>query len=173
MNKVHTDIVECLKQLERSEWLHWGEDLLADFLDKPCIYFLMQDKECVYIGKTKSLMKRLYEHRYGGGVKAQNYIKTFNNFAYVFCDVSIQDELEEILVSCFQPSLNIRKFDWKIRKISEYLGYSMGQFRNQYLKTGEHPGMNMAEAINILETGIDKYMKDFYKQRTEGFDECE
>lgn len=83
--------------------------------NKPCIYFLIKNKEIVYVGQTTNLFNRLGHHQ-------QKHINTttkvmhsqikksrtidFDSFSYIECDKNDLDRLEGFYIFALLPKLN-------------------------------------------------------------------
>lgn len=62
------------------------------------IYFLLKDKEIVYVGQSIDIDRRIKDHSYNG--------KDFDSFEYIECDKSDLTRLETLYIVKFQPMLN-------------------------------------------------------------------
>jgi len=66
----------------------------------PCIYFLFDKKEIVYIGQTMSMIPRIYGHTNKG----------FNSCRFIYCDNSERRRrYERMLINKIKPKYNGRK----------------------------------------------------------------
>jgi len=63
------------------------------------VYFLLQDDEVVYIGKSNDALRRLSQHR------AENQ-KTFNRVFMVRCQLVELDRLEALYIDKYRPKYN-------------------------------------------------------------------
>lgn len=63
------------------------------------IYFLLDENEIVYIGKTTDLRSRFIQH--------SKTNKVFNRYFYIFCDRDNLTKTEALLIRKFNPKYNI------------------------------------------------------------------
>ena len=73
---------------------------LADFSG---IYFLIKDKEIVYIGQSTCVFRRVYDHLWAK--------KIFDSFSYIQCEKKMLDKLESLYIHFYQPPENGRNHD--------------------------------------------------------------
>jgi hypothetical protein len=64
------------------------------------IYFLIKDKEIVYIGQSTCVFRRVYDHLWSK--------KIFDSFSYIQCEKKMLDKLESIYIHFYQPPENGR-----------------------------------------------------------------
>ena len=64
------------------------------------IYFLIKDKEIVYIGQSTCVFRRVYDHLWSK--------KIFDSFSYIQCEEKMLDKLESIYIHFYQPPENGR-----------------------------------------------------------------
>ena len=69
----------------------------------PCVYFLMRGRAVVYVGKTRSLYRRVEDHWYGNG---STPVKDFDSFSYIEVESEKQDFVEARFILLLQPSYN-------------------------------------------------------------------
>jgi excinuclease UvrABC nuclease subunit len=78
------------------------------------VYILVHRGVIVYIGKSKSMLGRIYAHRSMWGTKAKrrvDYLPKGILFDDVFirpCPVDLLDELEFEMINIYKPRLNIK-----------------------------------------------------------------
>ena len=63
---------------------------------KTAVYLLYNDNEVVYVGQTKSGLKRIMQHNN----------KIFNRYSFIECCVDDLDYFEDIYIMKFQPKYN-------------------------------------------------------------------
>jgi hypothetical protein len=63
------------------------------------IYFLIKDKEVVYVGQSTDVFHRMARHRRDS--------RDFDSFAYIECEKEKLDELEAAYITAFVPLLNL------------------------------------------------------------------
>lgn len=63
------------------------------------IYFLIKDKEVIYIGQSVDVFHRMARHRRDN--------RQFDSFAYLECEADRLDELECAYITAFVPFLNV------------------------------------------------------------------
>lgn len=63
------------------------------------VYFLIQDKEVVYIGQAIDIYRRIGQHQYDKN-------KQFNRYAFILCDKSELDIIETLYIHHFSPKYN-------------------------------------------------------------------
>jgi hypothetical protein len=61
------------------------------------VYFLIADREVVYVGQSVNVYSRIDEHAKG---------KKFDRYAYVPCPIEMLDKLESLYIHCLRPRLN-------------------------------------------------------------------
>jgi hypothetical protein len=61
------------------------------------VYFLIADREIVYVGQSVNVYSRIDEHAKG---------KDFDRYAYVPCPIEMLDKLESLYIHCLRPRLN-------------------------------------------------------------------
>jgi hypothetical protein len=150
LRTIHTTIDSALKSLQNKQLLHFDKNFLDDFYQRSCIYFLTIKKDkttrdIVYIGQTNCLAKRLFDHKV-------DEKKEFDSFSYYFVSNKILDEVEEILISVFQPKFNVNKrSSWLNKKIAEAIGENANITKLKY-NTGNFQ-LTLQEAIDIVESG--------------------
>ena len=71
---------------------------LADLVTVPCVYFLMDGEECVYVGKTVSLPSRIYDH-----IKSE---KKFESVYYLEISETEYEYIEGVIISSLKPKYN-------------------------------------------------------------------
>lgn len=81
---------------------HMGDVFFDDMFRRSAIYFLLNGKECVYIGQTKNLLPRIVQHWVG----RDGDRKVFDGFKYLFVDPSDINLIEKIYISTFIPKHN-------------------------------------------------------------------
>lgn len=62
------------------------------------IYFLIKDKEVIYVGQSLDVFHRMSRHRRDN--------REFDSFAYIECEPERLDELESAYITAFVPFLN-------------------------------------------------------------------
>lgn len=72
---------------------------LSNWIGLPCIYSLMNDKKCVYVGKTINLPCRLQHHLMDKG-------KVFDGIYYLQVSENDIDEIEKEIVYSIKPEQN-------------------------------------------------------------------
>jgi hypothetical protein len=60
------------------------------------VYFLVQDKEVVYVGQSVNVYSRISQHR----------DKKFDKYAFVPCEAQVLDKLESLYIHVLRPKLN-------------------------------------------------------------------
>ena len=90
----------------KDRWGYYDEFVIYDFdyLNKPCIYFLIQEDEygnkkrrkVVYVGQSKRGIKRIFEHKE----------KNFNTFSFIICNENELDFLEKEYIKKYEPQYN-------------------------------------------------------------------
>lgn len=72
-----------------------------------CIYFLYDEEELVYVGKSTRGICRVYEHV---------GLKQFTHYAFQYCDEEYMDELEQAYIAIYKPKYNlvipVKNHDW-------------------------------------------------------------
>lgn len=63
------------------------------------IYFLIKDKEVIYVGQSLDVFHRMARHRRDS--------REFDSFAYIECEKERLDELESQYIAAFVPPLNL------------------------------------------------------------------
>lgn len=61
------------------------------------VYFLFDDEELVYIGRSQDIAKRLDQHQHS---------KKFDHYSFIECDGDERDELEADLIRLHKPKYN-------------------------------------------------------------------
>ena len=64
----------------------------------PCVYFLYDGDELVYVGKSNHGVFRVYQHLGS---------KRFTHYAIQNCDVEYMDELEQAYIKLYRPKYNL------------------------------------------------------------------
>ena len=72
---------------------------LSNWIGLPCIYFLMNGKECVYVGKTINLPCRLQNHLKDKG-------KIFDGIYYLEVSENDINEIERDIINSIKPEQN-------------------------------------------------------------------
>ena len=144
--KLHESLLTAAIAIQKNEVEGLNSIFLTDFYSRPCIYFLQDSKnngEIVYIGKSKSLGARL-------GAHYKDSTKFFDSFGYIFVTHELLFEMEEILISVFQPKYNEQGNNWLIKKIAEYARVkNISHVKKNY---GLHSGnLSLEKVIDILE----------------------
>ncbi len=62
------------------------------------VYFLIKDKEVVYVGQSIDIYGRLSKHRADG--------RDFDSFAFIQCEKALLNDLESLYISAFVPFMN-------------------------------------------------------------------
>lgn len=75
-----------------------GEAMLYDAVTG--VYFLLQDDEIVYVGRSTDALRRLSQHRIEGA-------KTFNRVYLIQCAAVEMARLEEMYIDKFRPKYNL------------------------------------------------------------------
>lgn len=63
------------------------------------IYFLIKDKEVIYVGQSTDVFHRMARHRRDN--------REFDSFAYIQCEKDQLDDLEAKYIAAFVPPLNL------------------------------------------------------------------
>ena len=66
------------------------------------IYFLIKNKEIVYIGQSVCVFRRVYDHLWAK--------KIFDSFSYIQCEEKMLDKLESLYIHFYQPPENGRNY---------------------------------------------------------------
>lgn len=115
----------------------------------PAIYFAISDSnEIIYIGRTGKLATRWISHHRYYKLKAMGNIR----IAWFQCsEESLLPQIEEVLISHFQPPLNgKRNSEQKLEnKLDLNKGFSLGK---NFRATRELLGMTQEQVIEQLET---------------------
>ena len=81
------------------------------------IYFLIEDRAIVYVGKSVNILRRVYEHisikEYGASKKG------FDSFSFVTVDAARLDDMEKHYISEFLPKYNTCTFSNRVQKMRE------------------------------------------------------
>lgn len=77
---------------------------------KNAVYFLINDNEVVYVGKTSNGLKRIMQHNK----------KTFNKYSFFECDKEKLDFYEDYYIMEYQPKYNKRYNCYRISINSAY-----------------------------------------------------
>ena len=72
-------------------------ELQRHTIPMPGIYFLWQDDELQYIGKSSNILKRIGEHA---------TCKVFDTYSFIECDIADMATLEQAYIKQYQPPLN-------------------------------------------------------------------
>lgn len=119
---------------------------------KTAVYLLYNDNEVVYVGQTKSGLKRIMQHNN----------KIFNRYSFIECSVDDLDYFEDVYIMKFQPKYN------------HFYNYSRMSLESCYrkLKYQIQKQINLNEFIDFVEkSGIEVLIfkgtktilkKDFY-----------
>lgn len=119
---------------------------------KTAVYLLYDDNEVVYVGQTKSGLKRIMQHNN----------KIFNRYSFIECSVDDLDYFEDVYIMKFQPKYN------------HFYNYSRMSLESCYrkLKYQIQKQINLNEFIDFVEkSGIEVLIfkgtktilkKDFY-----------
>lgn len=99
----------------------------------PCgVYFLFNDSDLVYIGKSVNPFGRLSEH-------AKNPEKVFNRWSLIECDERWLDWLESQYIRRFRPPFNARNWQWDgyvktpfFKRTLDVSGYFVHRVINEY-----------------------------------------
>ncbi len=82
---------------------------------KPClggIYFLIKDGECVYVGQSNDIYRRISEHR-TGTPKSRGAPKDFDSWEFIEeYSQERKDQLEYLLIRMINPKLNKDPHMW-------------------------------------------------------------
>ena len=77
---------------------------------KPCldgIYFLIKDRQCVYVGQSNDIYRRISEHRRGTSTHGFSN-KDFDSWDYIETSSQCEkDRLEYLLIHMIRPKYNI------------------------------------------------------------------
>ena len=79
------------------------EDMTRFELIEPCLYFLMDGDEVVYVGQTRSFHLRMYQHKNG---EASTPAKVFNRVKYEVMDRNELDKAEAWHMLKHMPKYN-------------------------------------------------------------------
>jgi hypothetical protein len=72
------------------------------------VYFLIRDREVVYVGQSRDVLHRVARHRRDG--------KAFDAFSYIECDLKDMDRLEVLYIKAFVPPENVSFGNLRERK---------------------------------------------------------
>lgn len=81
---------------------HKQLDILEAAIPTSCasgVYFLLREREVVYVGQSVDVLHRIARHRREG--------KAFDSFAYIECPVDDLDRLEALYIKAFVPRENL------------------------------------------------------------------
>lgn len=72
------------------------------------VYFLIREREVVYVGQSLDVLNRISRHRRDG--------RKFDAFSYIECDVADMDSLEVLYIKAFVPAENVSFGNLRERK---------------------------------------------------------
>lgn len=79
------------------------EDMTSFDPVAPCLYFLMDGDEVVYVGQTRSFHQRIYQHKNG---EASTPAKVFNRVKYEVMDINELNKAEAWHMLKHMPKYN-------------------------------------------------------------------
>jgi hypothetical protein len=168
MNKIHKSLKPALKQIKKGDLLFFNKEFLIDLYEKPAIYLLTREdvngSKVVYVGQTISLGQRIFDHMNSNITHEGKYKKDFDGVCFIFCDKKILNELEEILITVFNPEHNKTSANWLNKKVAEYLRTNVNHVIDSYDNFNDNaPKISIDNVIAILEKGIGLYMLEKLK----------